>query len=76
MVRIGKVKDGILEIRYLIVHLVSFDMRFEYREIVDGAFTMRRCNYIGGVLPNVLRNFAPRSFDCRDGICESAILVI
>jgi hypothetical protein len=68
IVRIGKVKDGVLERGHLVVHLVGFDVRFEFGEVVDGAFSMRGCDNIRGVLPDVAGDFAPGGFDCRNRI--------
>ena len=74
MVRIGEVENGLLKCFDLVIHLVSFDMRLELREVVDGALAVGGSDHVGGVLPDVGGNFAPSGLDSGDGVGESTIL--
>lgn len=73
-VRVGVEEDGVLERLDLAVHLVARDVRLEPREVVDGAFAMRRGDDDGRVLPDVLGDFSPGGFDGGDGVSERAVL--
>jgi hypothetical protein len=63
-VGIGVVKDGVFELLDLRFDLVVLKMRLKLGEIVDGALAVGRCDNVLGILPDVLRDFSPRSFDC------------
>ena len=53
---------------------MRLDFRLELREVVDGALAVCCGDYNGGVEPEVLRDLAPCSLDCRNGIGKCTIL--
>ena len=74
VVRVREEEDALLERLHLGVHLVRPDVRLELREVVDGALAVRRGDHDGGVEPEVLRDLAPRSLDCSNGVGQCTIL--
>jgi hypothetical protein len=65
---VGIVKDRAFKLLDLCLDFVSSEMRFELREIVDSALAVRRSDNVLGVQPDVVGDFPPGSFNCRDRV--------
>lgn len=74
VIGVGEVENALLECLDLVVHLVRLDVRFEHGEVIDSTLAVSGSNNILGVLADVFGDFTPGSFDCRDGVCQCAIL--
>lgn len=66
--RIGEVKNCLLELRNLAVHLVILDLRTVLLEVVDSALAVGGSDNGLGVKPEVGGDLAPCCLDGCDGV--------
>lgn len=74
VMRVGEVKDGLLEPLDLAFDLVIPEVRLKLREVVHSALAMGGGNNVVGVLPNVSGDLGPGSLDGGNRVGQSAVL--
>jgi len=71
---ISEEEDRFFESVDLVLDLVSFEVRLELGEVVDGTLAVGSCNNVLGILPDISSDPVPGSLYSGDGVCKSTVL--